>query len=867
MKNLYRIFALSALVGFSFTGCSVIEQDVKSSEPICIEFLESSPASYSVETKTSAVTTLSSVYVSATQGSTVPDTFAFENEEFSGPMSGMTGDAYWPRRDGEYKFFASNVELDGTSVSASNTTDVVVGKLTSPTYKRKNSITLEHIFSRLYSVNVIAESGYTITNVNISITPKTGGDYDIKTDSWSNLVTGSAINLVSSTPGTSTPDLYLVPGSYTVNASWTATIGDYTEDIVAESLEFTFEAGNKNTIEFTLGGNAVLLSYKMGIVPWGSETVTPNGSVETHPLTFEIISAGTITWKCSNASIAKTIKYSKNGGAWTDLTSTTAGASITVAAGDILEFVGDNAYYGTSSYYNNFGGTAKFYVYGDLQSLMNYSKTINQSYCYYRLFYNNTNIDLSPEKDFVLSAKTLASDCYSGMFSGCTSLTIAPELSVTTLQSACYRDMFNGCTSLTAAPELPATTLQSSCYSFMFSGCTGLFVAPELPATTLQSSCYSHMFQNCTSLTSAPELPATTLASDCYSYMFKGCTSLSVAPELPATTLQSACYRDMFNGCTSLTAAPELPATTLRSSCYCDMFQGCTSLTVAPELPATTLADGCYSSMFYGCTSLTSAPELPATTLASQCYHFMFRDCKSLTVAPELPATTLQSSCYSYMFCSCTSLTSAPELPATTLASGCYFYMFQNCTSLITAPELPATTLQSSCYSYMFQNCTSLITAPELPATTLASDCYSYMFKDCKSLTAAPELPATTLSGSCYQQMFYGCSSLTVAPELPATTLASGCYSSMFSRCTSLTVAPELPTTTLVNNCYNQMFNGCSNLSYVKCLATNISASGCVTNWLSGVKSTGTFVKASSMTSWPSGINGVPTGWTVQDAS
>ena len=34
--------------------------------------------------------------------------------------------------------------------------------------------------------------------------------------------------------------------------------------------------------------------------------------------------------------------------------------------------------------------------------------------------------------------------------------------------------MFSGCTSLTSAPELPATTLARYCYGNMFSGCTKL---------------------------------------------------------------------------------------------------------------------------------------------------------------------------------------------------------------------------------------------------------------------------------------------------------------------------------------------------------------------------------------------------------
>ena len=375
------------------------------------------------------------------------------------------------------------------------------------------------------------------------------------------------------------------------------------------------------------------------------------------------------------------------------------------------------------------------------------------------------------------------------------------------------------------------------------------------------------IFSVCTGLTSAENLilPATTLKDDCYYSMFYYCTSLVTAPELPATTLADGCYYSMFEGCTSLVTAPELPATTLASNCYSNMFAGCTSLVTAPELPATTLALGCYAEMFSGCTSLTTAPELPATTLADNCYYSMFSGCTSLTTAPELPATTLADSCYAEMFIGCTSLVTAPSiLPATTLASNCYSNMFAGCTSLVTAPELPATTLAQYCYYSMFIGCTSLVTAPELPATTLALGCYYSMFEGCTSLVTASELPATTLAQYCYYSMFIGCTSLVTASELPATTLANGCYQSMFNGCTSLVTAPELPATTLAQYCYYSMFYGCTSLNYIKCLATNISASNCLYQWVRDITSSGTFVKAAGVT-WPTGINGIPSGWVVQE--
>lgn len=233
-----------------------------------------------------------------------------------------------------------------------------------------------------------------------------------------------------------------------------------------------------------------------------------------------------------------------------------------------------------------------------------------------------------------------------------------------------------------------------------------------------------------------------------------------------------------------------------------------------------------------------------------------------------LPATTLASSAYTAMFKNCTSLTTAPQLPATTFdgINRCYYQMFEGCTSLTTAPELPATTLVNSCYYRMFYGCTALRTAPQLPATTLANYCYASMFSGCISLTQAPELPATTLANKCYQGMFQFCTSLTTAPQLLATTLADSCCYGMFSGCTSLTAAPELQATTLVSNCYYNMFFGCTKLNYIKAMFTTKPSALYTLNWVSGVSSSGTFVKNSAATWDVTGADGIPSGWSVQNA-
>ena len=210
---------------------------------------------------------------------------------------------------------------------------------------------------------------------------------------------------------------------------------------------------------------------------------------------------------------------------------------------------------------------------------------------------------------------------------------------------------------------------------------------------------------------------------------------------------------------------------------------------------------------------------------------------------------------------------------ATTAADHSFRQLFYSQTGLISAENLvlPATTIGTNVYKEMFRGCTRLTKAPSiLPAATLAQSCYNGMFYGCSSLTTAPELPASTLAQECCKQMFRGCSSLTTAPSSIGTSAStvgvSGC-TDMFRGCTSLTTAPVLPATALEQRCYQNMFYDCSSLNCIKCLATDISATNCTYNWVFKVSATGTFVKNPNMTSWTTGYNGIPNGWTVQDAT
>ena len=171
------------------------------------------------------------------------------------------------------------------------------------------------------------------------------------------------------------------------------------------------------------------------------------------------------------------------------------------------------------------------------------------------------------------------------------------------------------------------------------------------------------------------------------------------------------------------------------------------------------------------------------------------------------------------------------------------------------------------CFRNMFQGCTALERAPELPATTLASYCYESMFSGCTSLTLAPDLPATTLAEGSYGGMFFGCTALPNPPAISAQTLAMGSCMNMFSDCTSLKESPVLSAGILTPYCYSMMFSRCTSLKKITCTASNISAGNALENWVDGVPSGagGTFIKKSDVT-WPTGISGIPSGWTVQQS-
>ena len=245
-----------------------------------------------VSTKATVVDALPSFYAGCTTGAAGSEVSVWNSTTFTGSGSPMVykGDKWWPITDPSYHFYASNAALTfaagGTTVAASNATDVVCAYLPEPTYKVRNVLSFEHIFARLGQVTVSASASYAISNVSISITPKVSGTYNIRTGAgktdgagWSGTVNGSAAviaaraaELARSGNFSQANDIYLVPGTYTISATWTATAPGYSETFSNKTQEISITAGKVNKITTTLGGRGTEIEFGVEIAAWDETT-------------------------------------------------------------------------------------------------------------------------------------------------------------------------------------------------------------------------------------------------------------------------------------------------------------------------------------------------------------------------------------------------------------------------------------------------------------------------------------------------------------------------------------------------------------------------------------------------------------------
>ena len=283
MNILYRIAVTAACIA----AISCNRESVPADGSGEIVFTADDAISAEVTTKTTVTNSLESTgfYASATTGGS-SETKLWNNVSFSYSSGKFTGGKYWPATDNGIHFYASNADITfnaaGCSVNSvsANSKDVVCAYLASPSWKQENALTFNHIFARIGSVKVNAPSGYNVSSLNISITPYITGNYNIKTGTWSSQTVDSSSPskpIAISASGTNENNLWVIPGTYDLTASYTLSKGTgdgaYVESF-SKTASVTIVAGKIHSIETTLpAGNATEIVFTVSITPWANNSI------------------------------------------------------------------------------------------------------------------------------------------------------------------------------------------------------------------------------------------------------------------------------------------------------------------------------------------------------------------------------------------------------------------------------------------------------------------------------------------------------------------------------------------------------------------------------------------------------------------
>jgi len=320
-----------------FTGCNKTDSPGVEQNDEIVFRVGGAAASATVETKATAVSVTDlnvGFKVSCVKGSAGADTEVWSNRSFTKDGDVWKGGSWWPLTDESYRFYAvypstytMTYAAGGPTISASTTHDIVAAYASAPTYKSSNTLSFDHIFARVKNMTVTATGGYTISNVTINITPKVSGTYNLYAGAghadgtgWSSTATGSAVNLANATAAaggtTKTNDLYLVPGTYTLTASWRAEKDQYTEDFENMTVDVALVAGKTNNVSVNLTGNGTEIVLTVSVTDWSDNAVDGG----TFPVVVDLVGPNSLSGEFTIDEGGTKVKFSK-GNLWAHVAS------------------------------------------------------------------------------------------------------------------------------------------------------------------------------------------------------------------------------------------------------------------------------------------------------------------------------------------------------------------------------------------------------------------------------------------------------------------------------------------------------------------------------------------------------------------
>lgn len=157
-------------------------------------------------------------------------------------------------------------------------------------------------------------------------------------------------------------------------------------------------------------------------------------------------------------------------------------------------------------------------------------------------------------KDNFVDAAASSKYGFYKLFQNCTTLVNAKDIIIPTNITGgqfCMR-MFEGCSSLISIPQLPNTSVAEDCYSTMFSGCSSLTMV-QLPEGMV--SIDSSMFQNCTNLNVSIPSTVTTIGGNAF-YSCKSITELTLPSGVTSIGANPFVYMSNLTTVTCLATTP-----------------------------------------------------------------------------------------------------------------------------------------------------------------------------------------------------------------------------------------------------------------------------------------------------------------------
>ena len=277
MKKTLYIFSIvlaAGLVSCSKNAMSVEEPFADVGKEIVIGVGDTMDAV--VTTKATAVTTLSgNLYWGASTGTTT-ETVKWATADGTVSSNKISTGKYQTSTATAYNYYVANsaFTVAGDMTVANNNTDVIAGR-TAQSTSATPAVTLNHIFARTGTLTCNTQSGYTISGVSWKIVGKSAingsaGTFNMKSQSW----TAASTKLTSDTAITSSSDMYLIPGTYTIKVTYTLTRGDWTGTFTKQG-DVTLVAGKKNNITCTaIGGAASQIVLSLSLTAWGDNAVS-----------------------------------------------------------------------------------------------------------------------------------------------------------------------------------------------------------------------------------------------------------------------------------------------------------------------------------------------------------------------------------------------------------------------------------------------------------------------------------------------------------------------------------------------------------------------------------------------------------------